>query len=59
MLSTMSPTTRTAPISTVVNTHANGDHCYGNQLLAGSGDRRLDGDRRGDGGRAAVDARRA
>jgi glyoxylase-like metal-dependent hydrolase (beta-lactamase superfamily II) len=23
-------------ISTVVNTHANGDHCYGNALLAGS-----------------------
>jgi cyclase len=30
------PVTRAAPISTVVNTHANGDHCYGNQLLAGS-----------------------
>jgi glyoxylase-like metal-dependent hydrolase (beta-lactamase superfamily II) len=36
MLASMSATTRTAPISTVVNTHANGDHCYGNQLLAGS-----------------------
>ena len=24
-----------ASIGTVVNTHANGDHCYGNQLLAG------------------------
>ena len=25
-----------AQIETVVNTHANGDHCYGNQLLAGA-----------------------
>ena len=25
--------TATAPIGTVVNTHANGDHCYGNSLL--------------------------
>jgi glyoxylase-like metal-dependent hydrolase (beta-lactamase superfamily II) len=25
-----------ARIDTLVNTHANGDHCYGNQLLAGS-----------------------
>jgi len=25
-----------ATIGTVVNTHANGDHCYGNQLVAGS-----------------------
>jgi glyoxylase-like metal-dependent hydrolase (beta-lactamase superfamily II) len=25
-----------APISTVVNTHANGDHCYGNQLVTGA-----------------------
>jgi glyoxylase-like metal-dependent hydrolase (beta-lactamase superfamily II) len=25
-----------AAIGTVVNTHANGDHCYGNQLLAGA-----------------------
>ncbi|HEY4428234.1 MAG TPA: MBL fold metallo-hydrolase [Solirubrobacteraceae bacterium] len=25
-----------ARIDTVVNTHANGDHCYGNQLLAGA-----------------------
>lgn len=35
MLEAMSPMTSSAPISTVVNTHANGDHCYGNQLLAG------------------------
>ncbi len=28
--------TRSAPIATVVNTHANGDHCYGNQLVAGA-----------------------
>jgi glyoxylase-like metal-dependent hydrolase (beta-lactamase superfamily II) len=25
-----------ARIGTVVNTHANGDHCYGNALMAGS-----------------------
>src|SRR5947209_11403170 len=25
-----------ASIDTLVNTHANGDHCYGNQLLAGA-----------------------
>ena len=25
-----------ASIGTVVNTHANGDHCYGNQLLTGA-----------------------
>ncbi len=34
MLSAMAGTTSTAPIGTVVNTHANGDHCYGNQLVA-------------------------
>ena len=33
MLDTMAPLTQGAPISTVVNTHANGDHCYGNQLV--------------------------
>jgi cyclase len=36
MLDSMVGVTKRAPISTVVNTHANGDHCYGNQLLAGS-----------------------
>jgi len=36
MLSTMAPAVRTAPISTLVNTHANGDHCYGNQLVDGA-----------------------
>lgn len=35
MLAAMRPHTAAAPIATVVNTHANGDHCYGNQLLAG------------------------
>ena len=35
MLTTLAPLTRTAPIGTAVNTHANGDHCYGNQLLDG------------------------
>jgi len=34
MLAAFAPDTRAAPISTVVNTHANGDHCYGNQLVA-------------------------
>lgn len=32
----MSPITGTKPIESVVNTHGNGDHCYGNQLLADS-----------------------
>lgn len=36
MLNAMSSVTRTAPIDTVVNTHANGDHCYGNQLMSGA-----------------------
>ncbi|MEY2626438.1 MAG: hypothetical protein RJB08_197 [Actinomycetota bacterium] len=34
MLEAMSGATKSAPIATVVNTHANGDHCYGNQLVA-------------------------
>jgi glyoxylase-like metal-dependent hydrolase (beta-lactamase superfamily II) len=33
MLDEMAPHVGSAPIGTVVNTHANGDHCYGNQLL--------------------------
>ncbi len=33
MLDAMAGHTRAAPIGTVVNTHANGDHCYGNQLV--------------------------
>ena len=33
MLEAMRTVTDTAPIATLVNTHANGDHCYGNQLL--------------------------
>jgi cyclase len=37
MLEEMRKTTRSAErIDTVVNTHANGDHCYGNALLAES-----------------------
>jgi cyclase len=36
MLETMASTVVTAPIGTVVNTHANGDHCYGNQLVSGA-----------------------
>lgn len=33
MLASMSQAIHAAPIATVVNTHANGDHCYGNQLV--------------------------
>ncbi len=33
MLDSMAPHTVAAPITTLVNTHANGDHCYGNQLV--------------------------
>jgi cyclase len=33
MLTAMRPLTSAAPIGTVVNTHANGDHCYGNSLV--------------------------
>lgn len=36
MLAAMQPVTRVAPIGTLVNTHANGDHCYGNELVAGA-----------------------
>ncbi|MDA0370423.1 MAG: MBL fold metallo-hydrolase [Actinomycetota bacterium] len=36
MLDAMSSPTRTAPIASLVNTHANGDHCYGNQLVDGA-----------------------
>jgi glyoxylase-like metal-dependent hydrolase (beta-lactamase superfamily II) len=34
MLAGFAPLTATAPISTVVNTHGNGDHWFGNQLVA-------------------------
>lgn len=37
MLDDMAPLTSPNPIRNVVNTHANGDHCYGNQLAAGPG----------------------
>ncbi len=36
MLESMKGPIGSAPISTVVNTHANGDHCYGNQLVTGA-----------------------
>jgi cyclase len=36
MLAAMEPHTVGAPIGTLVNTHANGDHCYGNQLVTGA-----------------------
>jgi cyclase len=35
MLDSMAPLTAASPIKSLVNTHANGDHCYGNQLVAG------------------------
>ncbi|MDX2913269.1 MBL fold metallo-hydrolase [Streptomyces griseiscabiei] len=34
MLDGLAPVTETAPVSTVVNTHGNGDHWFGNQLVA-------------------------
>ena len=36
MLDSMAAVTATKPIETLVNTHANGDHCYGNQLVTGA-----------------------
>ncbi len=36
MLDAMAPITDTRPIGTLVNTHANGDHCYGNSLVVGA-----------------------
>jgi len=36
MLDSMSGLTDTRPIETLVNTHANGDHCFGNQLVEGA-----------------------
>jgi glyoxylase-like metal-dependent hydrolase (beta-lactamase superfamily II) len=36
MLEAMAPHVGAAPISHLVNTHANGDHCYGNQLVEGA-----------------------
>lgn len=36
MLDRLEQHTQAAPIATVVNTHANGDHCYGNSLVEGA-----------------------
>ncbi len=36
MLARMAEATAQAPIRRVVNTHGDGDHCWGNQLLAGA-----------------------
>ncbi len=36
MLDSMAPITHARPIATLVNTHANGDHCFGNQLVEGA-----------------------
>ena len=33
MLDAMAPVTSARPIDVLVNTHANGDHCYGNELV--------------------------
>jgi len=35
MLGSMNQLLAAAPLASVVNTHANGDHCYGNQLVRG------------------------
>ncbi len=37
MLAAMAPVTADRPITALVNTHANGDHCFGNELVAGPG----------------------
>ena len=34
MLDAMRPITATRPIDTLINTHANGDHCFGNELVS-------------------------
>ncbi len=36
MLDAMKRVTSHAPIATLVNTHANGDHCWGNELVEGA-----------------------
>ncbi len=36
MLDEMAAIIDASPIGTLVNTHANGDHCYGNQLITGA-----------------------
>jgi cyclase len=36
MLAAMRRVTDAAPIRTLVNTHANGDHCWGNELVGGA-----------------------
>src|SRR5262245_41272738 len=36
MLAAMEVHTASSPITHLVNTHANGDHCYGNQLVGGA-----------------------
>lgn len=36
MLDAMSAVTANKPVETLVNTHANGDHCYGNELVTGA-----------------------
>jgi glyoxylase-like metal-dependent hydrolase (beta-lactamase superfamily II) len=36
MLESMSAITADRPVQTLVNTHANGDHCFGNQLVTGA-----------------------
>ena len=36
MLAAMRRVTDAAPIRTLVNTHANGDHCWGNELVTGA-----------------------
>ena len=50
---------RPPPSGPVVNTHANGDHCYGNQLVGGAEIVAVERRGRGDGGGAAGAARRS
>ena len=37
MLDGIAPIVAQAPLATVVNTHSDGDHCFGNKLVAGAG----------------------
>ena len=36
MLAGLAPVTADCPITTLVNTHANGDHWFGNELVTGA-----------------------
>ena len=51
MLTAMRDAAPRTRIGTVVNTHANGDHCYGNSARVGCGDHRVEGVGGADGAR--------